>query len=546
MRNAQILAALFMIVPAAAAGTILHVPATYQEIQDAVDAAQVGDTVQVAAGTYSDVTHPATDTDPPTMCAVIMKTGITLRGAGMGSTIIDAQNAGRGIHCGGVTDARIENLTVTGAFAEVKGAAILCRDDSSPVISHCEITGNGDGGIICIYASSPTIEYCSITNNENKEGGGILLEDGSSPTISYCEVTGNSAPSGGGIFMRSNSAPSIEHCIVADNFLNTTNGGGGGIGIDHATPTIRFTEITGNTSTGTGGGIDVKSEAVALISDCLIQGNSTEAVDYGPGGGVFNDYSSMTLERCTIARNTISGSGADGGGIYVNAAFTVEINECTIAANSSTDDAAGLGGGISCSFTSPVIDRTIIAFNEKGLGLYCDDFSDPVTTCSDFFGNEDGDGICGIDGGANFSADPLFCDLANDDYRLDTGSPCLPGNHPQGADCGNIGAQGPCSSTGVFDVTGAVTGLQVLPNPFVVSTAIDFELGRGGPTRLAVYDLAGRQVRLLVDRTLLPGHHRCVWNSRDGTGQVVPSGIYFYRLEVAQRTEAAGRLILAR
>ena len=38
------------------------------------------------------------------------------------------------------------------------------------------------------------------------------------------------------------------------------------------------------------------------------------------------------------------------------------------------------------------------------------------------------------------SADLLFCDAENGDYTLDACSPCLPGNHPDGVDCGLIGA----------------------------------------------------------------------------------------------------------
>jgi hypothetical protein len=44
----------------------------------------------------------------------------------------------------------------------------------------------------------------------------------------------------------------------------------------------------------------------------------------------------------------------------------------------------------------------------------------------------------GING--NFSADAVFCDRGNFDYSLSSNSPCAPGNHPNGASCGLIGA----------------------------------------------------------------------------------------------------------
>jgi hypothetical protein len=70
-----------------------------------------------------------------------------------------------------------------------------------------------------------------------------------------------------------------------------------------------------------------------------------------------------------------------------------------------------------------------------------------------------------------------------------------------------------------------------MPNPFNPYTRIDFELDQARPVRLAVYDLAGRLVRRLVDRSLESGRHNTVWDGRDDRGLRVASGIYFYRLE---------------
>jgi hypothetical protein len=47
--------------------------------------------------------------------------------------------------------------------------------------------------------------------------------------------------------------------------------------------------------------------------------------------------------------------------------------------------------------------------------------------------------LTGING--NISVDPEFCGLAGTgNYYLQSDSPCVPGNHPQGKDCGQIGA----------------------------------------------------------------------------------------------------------
>ncbi|MBN1886321.1 MAG: S8 family serine peptidase [Candidatus Krumholzibacteriota bacterium] len=73
---------------------------------------------------------------------------------------------------------------------------------------------------------------------------------------------------------------------------------------------------------------------------------------------------------------------------------------------------------------------------------------------------------------------------------------------------------------------------QNVPNPFNPSTAIRFSLRERSPVRLAVYDVGGRLVGLLVDGTLSAGPHEVRWDGRDRHGRAVASGIYFYRLAV--------------
>jgi hypothetical protein len=98
------------------------------------------------------------------------------------------------------------------------------------------------------------------------------------------------------------------------------------------------------------------------------------------------------------------------------------------------------------------IERMIIAFNE-GRALGCI-YSEVSVECCDLYGNTDGNAVCGTDLGGNFSLDPLFCDAPNGDYTLDGCSPCLPGNHPHGVDCGLIGALGQgCGATAVEETT---------------------------------------------------------------------------------------------
>jgi predicted acyl esterase len=70
------------------------------------------------------------------------------------------------------------------------------------------------------------------------------------------------------------------------------------------------------------------------------------------------------------------------------------------------------------------------------------------------------------------------------------------------------------------------------PNPVSASTTIRFSLDRSGPARLLVYDAQGRVLRRLIDGRRDAGTQAVTWDGLDAVGRPVPSGIYFYRLDV--------------
>ncbi len=75
------------------------------------------------------------------------------------------------------------------------------------------------------------------------------------------------------------------------------------------------------------------------------------------------------------------------------------------------------------------------------------------------------------------------------------------------------------------------------PNPFNPSTQIRFAVPVGGAqVRLAVFDLAGHRVRILMDEFRAEGSCRRHWDGRDDTGTEVASGIYFALLEAGGTT----------
>jgi hypothetical protein len=105
------------------------------------------------------------------------------------------------------------------------------------------------------------------------------------------------------------------------------------------------------------------------------------------------------------------------------------------------------------------------------------------------------------------------------------------------------------TDTGDDDIVDAVprrTALhQNVPNPFNPVTEIAFDLAQAGHVSLRIYDVAGRQVRLLVNERLAArANHQVVWNGLDDSGNRVSSGVFFYRLDAPSFTSTRKMVVL--
>jgi PKD repeat protein len=83
------------------------------------------------------------------------------------------------------------------------------------------------------------------------------------------------------------------------------------------------------------------------------------------------------------------------------------------------------------------------------------------------------------------------------------------------------------------------------PNPFTPRTTISFSLPAPGEARVAVYDVAGRLVRTLVNAPMAAGPHSVEWDGRAEDGSRAASGVYFCRLSTPSGT-ASSRMVMVR
>ena len=75
---------------------------------------------------------------------------------------------------------------------------------------------------------------------------------------------------------------------------------------------------------------------------------------------------------------------------------------------------------------------------------------------------------------------------------------------------------------------------QNYPNPFNMETTISFNMDISGYISLEIDDFTGRIVRNLLQENLDSGEYSIVWHGENNQGDILPSGVYFYRLSHSQ------------
>ncbi len=105
------------------------------------------------------------------------------------------------------------------------------------------------------------------------------------------------------------------------------------------------------------------------------------------------------------------------------------------------------------------------------------------------------------------------------------------------------------SSTGVAEPgepAAAALTLSSLPNPARHGATLHYALAEPAQVRVAIYDIAGRLRRSLVESSPQGrGPQACVWDGRDDAGAALGAGVYLARLEAGERVVTA-KLVLLR
>ncbi|NQU05809.1 MAG: T9SS type A sorting domain-containing protein [Calditrichaeota bacterium] len=272
------------------------------------------------------------------------------------------------------------------------------------------------------------------------------------------------------------------------------------------------------------------------VENCTINGRIVAAGDVRFVNNTFS--AAMDFERC---RSVLIESCLIKDGLK----FKEYVGEGRVSNNTIVDSQSRAGIEVRY-FGSFEIVNNIIAYNHKGIWRRAGNY-EPELRYNDVFGSWREDNWVYCDAGeGSISADPLFVDAANCDYRLSWGSPCIDAGDPDSprnpdgsrADMGAFyfhvnsvnEAQEALPST--FSVT-------AFPNPFNSRTSLKIETDVSGLAYLKVYDLTGREVISDV-KTVSTGASSFSIDSRN----LDAAGVYFARVMIAGERQMVKLLYL--
>lgn len=200
---------------------VIDVPGDHATIQAAIDAAGSGDTIVVAAGTYTE--------------NVTIAKSLRIEGAGADATCVDAQGSGIVLFVSGPTSVvLVEGLTLRQGEADF-GAGLFVEDAAVTLVNcairDCEAALGGAVANAATYLDKITLIGCTFHGNTTgsmAQGGAINMYAGVL-NMTNCTVSGNSANKGGGLFLDDEVAFAFQHITVVSNTVSGRGASGSGI-----------------------------------------------------------------------------------------------------------------------------------------------------------------------------------------------------------------------------------------------------------------------------------------------------------------------------
>jgi parallel beta-helix repeat protein len=363
---------LLLVLTLASYAAVIHVPADQPTIQAAINAAQNGDTVVVAPGTY------------------------------------------------------FENINFSGKAIRVTSSSGYALTIIDGIFNYQSVVTFDTGEGLHSVLDGFTIQHGSGVNY----GGGVSISN-ASPTVSHNLIKNNSCgPGGGGVGLYFSSAL-IENNVISSNTLTLSGGNGGGIVVVGGAPQILGNTIENNTAPiGSGGGVMLMGESSPTLQNNIIHGNVAAGLHpFTFGGGIYIESANNALLVQNLIYNNIAGQGS---GIYLSIGSvntgSILVNNTIVGKSSSPQGSALYTTGV--DHLAQLFNNLMIGASGTN-AVYCDpgfDPTPPALTNNDAFSpNGSGfQGTCAAQSGTNgnISANPMFVGAVTI-FQLKAGSPAI-------------------------------------------------------------------------------------------------------------------------
>ncbi len=348
MKTPLFLSVAFLIAILSLADTI-NVPADQSTIAQALEAAQPGDIIQVAAGEYEE--------------SLELPSGITLRGAGLESTVIYHKTQ-RVCTLTAATNVTLESLKIEARYIEgKKDASIWVGKGSSLEMRTCHITGATLSGMECRdEGTSVLIQDCHFQDNQST---GLYVHEGAIANVRR-SIFSNSKELHGASVSGVGSNLEVEDCHFQDNQST-------GLYVDKgANAKVRRSifsnskELHGASVSGVGSNLEVE--------DCHFQDNQQAGLSVHEGANA-TIRQSIFSNSTTLHGAAVSGVGSNlevencrfqdnqSTGLYVYEGANANVRQ-SIFSNSRTLHGASVSGAGS---TLSVTDSTFALNKQNGL-----------------------------------------------------------------------------------------------------------------------------------------------------------------------------------
>ncbi|HTO15940.1 MAG TPA: T9SS type A sorting domain-containing protein [Edaphocola sp.] len=386
------------------------------DLQSALNAANLGDEIWVAKGTYIPTQTISGSTDNRDK-AFVMKQGVPIYGGFNGTetslnqrhtdsislhvtnkTILSgdigvpndtSDNAYHVIIVSKLSNFKMEGFTIKHGNAtdsssvllngrkifRDKGAGIY-NDSTKATYKHIIIEDNlvwsvedylGGGAGMFNYKSNVIIENARFQNNHaHNTNGGAMANESSAPEVSNTVFYNNYATGGdegGGAINNSASSNGSFTNVIFENNMATNSGGA--VYNDGSSPTFTNVIFLNNSAGDCGGGVDNDGTSNAVFNSVKFINNYAAS----DGGGIYCWKSSVTLDRVEFDGNE---AGNNGGGMYNYNTCDPKITNTKFLNNIADNDYGGFGleRASTATITNVLFARNHAGRNGGGFGAH--------------------------------------------------------------------------------------------------------------------------------------------------------------------------------